>query len=377
MNTRSKYILLTLALALLAPLMRSQTLTPESIPPPAIPQPLAAMQEAGQYVSLIENLQQLSKEKRYIEFYKEASDALEIAGGKRKKIQRTVLSKEEQVAWEWISYLQLTAPLLSHEQIEKATKKRYQNDFLSKIVTLERLCGENTLEVANVLGFDQNRLLKHRVETITESLRFFRKLSVYAEDTKVHEKEDKLPVPVEEPEDAWPFSGVRLESGTVEFPRQIRRFAMRNDIRNMLSKIVDDYVRKLVACFPKQQETIKEYMRKAGLGANECYSEEFHFAVQFRNAVGRRPETAWLFRGLPSEEAVKADGQRRIRESRERAERIMVEMKLREKREAEALAKRKAEEAREAQRREAEIKRREAAQAKPSDPPNPDNPPKP
>jgi hypothetical protein len=397
MKTRSKHIILTLALALLAPFTHAQSLSPQFIPPPVIPQPVVAKREVGQYLPQLEGLEKLLVEKKSLEFYEETEKMFghdhvgNTQGVKAKFIKGNKPTKEEFATLEWVRYYRLIAPLVSFEELERNDKEWYSEDYSSKISACGQLCLEKTKELAVMFGIDENRLLKHRIETITATLRFLKNLSEYAEDRKFHEKEDrswrqmeaererKRRLAVLEENAARgnfddSFDGSRITGASL---RPARRFGMGNDIRNMLSRIVDDYVRKLVACFPKQQETIKEYMRKAGLGANKVYPEEFHFAVLFRNAVGRKPETEWLFRGLPSEEKITALEQRKIREGHERAAKAKIEYDRWQKQEAEKLAKRKAEEAREAQRREAEIKRRETAQARPSDPPNPDNPPKP
>jgi hypothetical protein len=336
------------------------------------------------------------KEKKYFEFYEESESTFGRANGYplgRKERIRFVKgdkpTREEFVALEWVHYFRLIAPLLSFKELEERKDKYYTEDYRSKIDTCGELAREDIKEVAEMFSLDENRLRKHRIDTFTTAFRFLRKLEDYTDDEKFHKKEDgdlfRIWNPSEEEKLRHTPTRSRGESIILTFPymtRNSRRSSMKSDIGEM-STVWERYVRELVWYFPNQQKTIQEYMREAGFSANKVYPVEFRFALVFRNAVGRKPETAWLFKGLPSEEEITAFEQRSIRESNEIAAKAKVRYDRRQKQEAEKLAKRKAEEAREAQRREAEIKRREATQARPSEPDkpstpsNPDNPPKP
>lgn len=68
----------------------------------------------------------------------------------------------------------------------------FAEDYLLKIEACERLCRENTKEVAEMFAIDEGRLLRHRIETITASLAFLNKLLLYSKDKNFHEKEDAL-----------------------------------------------------------------------------------------------------------------------------------------------------------------------------------------
>jgi hypothetical protein len=372
----NKNIAITLALILSVPLLHAQSLKPPSILPPVI-----AQVEAGQYLPQLEKLQQLLKEKKHLEFYEESKKTFERAyeddGRKLKFLKDNKPTKEELVALEWVYYYRLITPLLSHEQLEGNKKMYYNEDFLSKMNACEWFCKERTSEIAGIFGVEEKKLLKHRIEVITATLAFLNKLSIYAGDVKIHEKEDASlwNEAITDGKDGTVSQSEFFDNPSPEYydlmykqsSRQERRSMMKTSIKSSLSIWQSDYIRKLVAYFPKQQKTIQGYLRKAGLGSDGFYPEEFHFAVMFRNAVGRKPEMEWLFKGLPSEEKIAALEQRKIREGRERAARLVEESKRLEKKKAEELAKKQAEEAR----REAEAARRAAAQVNPATPPSP------
>lgn len=161
--------------------------------------------------------------------------------------------------------------------------KMFSNeDYLLKIEACERLCRENTKEVAEMFAIDEGRLLRHRVETITASLAFLNKLSLYAKDESFHKKEDALlwkkfsdgenahmrkmraqgrNVDNLSPEGAF----VRGQLGA----RGSRRSRMGTSVVSLVSLCMDDYIRKLVACFPKQGRVVQEYVKKTGFHVSE------------------------------------------------------------------------------------------------------------
>ena len=363
MKKHSKNIIITLTVLLLSPLMQAQALKPPSIPPPLI-----AQREAGQYLPQLENLQKLLKEKKYLEFYEEASKTFGRAnyGGHHVEfLKGNKPTREETAALEWVFYYRLIAPLLSHEQLETNGKMNYNEDFSSKIDACKELCRERTKEVAEMFSIDEDKLLKHRVETITATLAFLNKLFIYAGDTKMHEKEDLATWPPRNKTDTI----YELPEGMVitnfsPSPEESMQSARRNRRSSMEAAInfmdeSDNYVRKLVAYFPKQGKTIQEYIKKTGF-----YPTDFNVAVLLRRAVGRNSETEWVFKGLPSNAKVEAMEQKMIKDSHERAARGLEERKRLEKQKAEELARKQAEEAR----REAYERSRKESQVKPPNP---------
>ena len=368
MKKQSKNIIITFAMILISPLMQAQALKPPSIPPPLI-----AQREAGQYLPQLENLQKLLKEKKFLEFYVESEKVFggarggTVGGHKIKFMKGNTPTREEAAALEWVYYYRLAAPLLSHEQLEANGKSYYSEDYLSKIDACERLCRERTSEVAEMFSIDENKLLKHRIETITATLAFLNKLSIYAKDEKMHEKEDKAiweNFDGVKAAEALP-EGMRFNNPSPEYSRRWDRESARRNRRSNMEVAInfmdesDNYVRKLVAYFPKQGKTIQEYIKKTGF-----YPTEYRVAALLRRAVGRNSETEWIFKGLPSNAKIEAMQQKMIKDSIEEAARRVAGGKRLEKQKAEELARKQAEEAR----REAYERSRKESQVKPPNP---------
>jgi hypothetical protein len=388
MKKQSRNIITTLSLVLLTPLVCAQ----QTLQPPAIPQPLIAQREAGQYLPQLEKLQTLLKEKKHLEFYVESEKTFERAyeddGRKLKFLKGNKPTKEKLAALEWVYYYRLITPLLSSEQLEENGKMHYNEDYSSKIDACERLCQERTSEVAELFSIDENELLKHRIEIIAETMAFLNKLSIYSKDTKTRTEEDATQLEKFEGNamrNNRGFSSMNesfinpspeyMEVRRKKSSRQERRSSMKRQIERMLNSNMDYYIRKLAAYFPKQGKTVQEYIKKTGFHVNDVqevlekvgidYPSELHLAILLRRAIERNKETEWLFKGLPSNEKIDAMVQKIIRESRERAARLVEESKRLEKKKAEELAKKQAEEARR------EAARRAAAQVNPATPPSP------
>ena len=337
---------------------------------PSIPPPLIAQREAGQYLPQLENLQKLLKEKKYLEFYDEASKTFGRAnyGGHHLEfLKGKNPTKEETAALEWVFYYRLIAPLFSHEQLEKNGELYYCEDYLSKVNACKELCRERTKEIAEMFSIDENKLLKHRIETITATLAFLKKLSIYAKDEKMHEKEEKA---------FWEnfnkaktaetlTEGMDFHNPSPEYYKRWSQISARQDRRSSMEAAInfmdgsDNYVRKLVAYFPKQGKTIQEYIKKTGF-----YPTEYRVAALLRRAVGRNSETEWIFKGLPSNAKIEAMQQKMIKDSIEEAARRVAGGKRLEKQKAEELARKQAEEAR----REAYERSRKESQVKPPNP---------
>jgi hypothetical protein len=293
--------------------------------PPAFPRPLVYQREAGKYLADIEKLQSLLNQKKGLEFYEEVDKIFSKIKKIRKEENRDSenVTREEKVLSEWIFYYTIKLPLMQNEEMDKHHVVD-RPDVMRKLFICSRFCKENIAETAKLLSVDEKSLLRNRVETTTDLLSFLRKVENYANDTQLHRNETAvLMEQLQATEEAY-MEEIRRNKGATGYSgfspagqllwnkigeRDLRRSSLVQMIPLFVGFCEEPYVRKLLECFPNQEKTIHEYIKKSNIARRNPkrylpLPAEVEIANLLRRTVGRSKETAWLYKGLPSEEKI-------------------------------------------------------------------------
>jgi hypothetical protein len=217
--------------------------------------------------------------------------------------------------------------MLTIKDRENEGKIYFTDDLMSKVSAWESLCAEDSKMVAEMFSIDEKKYLEHQTGVLSETFLFFNKLYVYSKNKKSREAENiLLEKKIEEVEKTYvrkKFTRGEIVSFPIPASENLTRnlearasYSLRvvHEIELGMASRMNNYIRKLVDCFPKQGKKIQGYVKKAQLPVLEesariqnfnkknPYPEGVELALLLERAIGRNKEMMWVFSGLPSSE---------------------------------------------------------------------------
>ncbi|MDR0535150.1 MAG: hypothetical protein LBG65_02155 [Puniceicoccales bacterium] len=295
---------------------------------PALAPPLVPQQAIGKYVPQLDKIRNLYEEGRILEFYQVADKTMKEI--RKKEGGDYPRSADAKALFHWIGYYQLSAPLLTFDELENQAEGRYTTwyvtDFSSKVSACKFLCRDSAERSSLLFGLDEKSYRRRQVENLAIVLAHLSRMLAYCEDWVAHEKEN---ADLKKNVGRWTHVEEMKKPGAVLttssdplslkledhlYWRGNRLGAMRISIENAKEFMLRDYIRKLVKCFPKQGHVVQSYVRRTGLcrewgekGRHERllaykrmnpFPKNLHLTLLLERTIPRDKDTEWVFFGL-------------------------------------------------------------------------------